>query len=190
MKLIVGLGNIGPHYVNTRHNTGFAVVEAYASHNGMEWSDKRAFKAHIAEGNVHGEKIILAQPTTYYNLSGEAVRAIKDFYKIDNQDILVVHDELDLPYGTIRVRHGGSDAGNNGIKSIITHVGDDFSRIRIGIANERAATIDAADFVLSRFNSEEVAQWPDIMHHAQDAINRFIDPHQKLEHTSVRVSAE
>jgi peptidyl-tRNA hydrolase, PTH1 family len=188
MKLIIGLGNIGPHYEGTRHNAGFAALEAFAAQHNLEWTTKEKFKAMTAEGVIEGQKVILAKPTTYYNLTGEAVRAIKDFYKVDNADIVVIHDELDLPFGTVRVRSGGSDAGNNGIKSIAAHVGVDVARVRIGIANEHLATIDAADFVLSRPTKEEAEQWPHVIHEAVQFIESFIDPNKKFEHASVRIS--
>lgn len=187
MKLIVGLGNIGPHYDGTRHNAGFSVLDAFAGAHNLEWITKDKFKAMITEGFIAGEKVLLAKPTTYYNVSGEAVRAIKDFYKLENIDIMVVHDELDLAYGVVRARVGGSDAGNNGIKSLSQHIGDDVARVRIGIANDRLATTDAADFVLSRFNKEEADNWPHVAREAIRFIEQFIDPNQKFEHTSVRI---
>jgi peptidyl-tRNA hydrolase, PTH1 family len=187
MKLVIGLGNIGSQYDGTRHNAGFAVLDAIAGQHGLEWVAKAKFKALAAEGVIAGQKVILAKPTTYYNLSGETVRAIKDFYKIDNGDIVIVHDELDLPFGTVRARSGGSDAGNNGMKSIATHIGTDVARIRIGIASEHLANIDAADFVLSRPTKEEAEQWPQATSHAAQLVMQFIDPNQKFEHMSVRI---
>lgn len=157
VKLIVGLGNIGPEYEKTRHNAGFIAVNNFAVRHGLQWQEKSKFRAAIAEGGVEDQKIILAKPTTYMNLSGEALRAIKDFYKITNDDILVIHDELALPFGTVRTRIGGNDAGNNGIKSVIGHIGPDFARIRIGIENDKRPLLEAADFVLSRFTAEEQA---------------------------------
>lgn len=174
MKLIIGLGNHDSHYDNTRHNAGFAVVDAFASANNMEWQLKDKFKAAIAEGAVGGEKIIVVKPQTYYNLSGEAALAVKQFYKIDNANVLVVHDELALPFGTLRTRIGGSDAGNNGLKSIIATVGADVARVRIGIANEFTGRQDAADFVLGRFTADEQAKMPDIKKHALELLDVFI----------------
>lgn len=155
-KLIVGLGNIGREYENTRHNVGFLAIEDYAAREGVDWHEKPKFKAFIAEKTVGSTKVILAKPTTFMNLSGEAVRAIKDFYKLENDDVIIIHDELDLPFGTIRTRIGGSSAGNNGIKSISSHIGDTYARIRIGIGNELLPRIGAHDFVLSRFSHEEM----------------------------------
>lgn len=186
MKLIVGLGNIGAHYDGTRHNVGFAILEVLAAAHNLEWQAKDKFKAHIAEGVLHGQKVMLVKPTTYYNLVGEAIRAIKDFYKIDNTDILLVHDELALPYGTLRTRTAGSDAGNNGVKSVITHVGSDVARVRVGIANDLLPQQDAADFVLGHFTKEEREQWPAIQREATELIQAFIDENKTFGHTSVR----
>jgi PTH1 family peptidyl-tRNA hydrolase len=174
MKLIIGLGNIGAHYDGTRHNVGFAAVDAFAAANGLEWVQKDKFKASIAEGQVAGQKTILAKATTYYNLTGEAARAIKDFYKLDNTDILAIHDELALPFGTVRTRIGGSDAGNNGIKSLIAHLGGDFARIRIGIANDHLAHYGTADFVLAPLTHDERTQFTDIATNAGNLIRTFL----------------
>lgn len=188
MKLIVGLGNIGAHFTGTRHNVGFAVLDNFATAHGLEWTPKEKFKSVVAEASIYGQKIILAKPTTFYNLSGEAVRAIKDFYKIDNTDILVIHDELALPFSTIRIRPNGSDAGNNGIKSIINHCGADFARIRVGIANDISARYDAADFVLGHFSATELADWPKIAKKACQHIDLFINPDQTFAHTSEKIA--
>jgi peptidyl-tRNA hydrolase, PTH1 family len=190
MKLIIGLGNSDAHYDGTRHNTGFAVLDAIAAAQHFEWNTKDKFKTQIAEGMIHNEKVILAKPTTYYNLSGEAVQALKDFYKLANADIVVVHDELALPFGTVRSRGSGSDAGNNGIKNIVQHVGEDFARVRVGIANDHTPAADAADFVLGRLTKEESEQWPHVVRQASELVYQFIDPNKKFEHMSVRISVE
>lgn len=174
MKLVIGLGNIGPTYDGTRHNVGFMVLDSFARAHNLDWQTKDKFKAAIAEGLVGTEKVILLKPTTYYNLSGEAVLAAKQFYKIENSHILVVHDELALSFGTLRTRVGGSDAGNNGLKSIIAHVGPDVARIRVGIATDISAKQDAADFVIGRFSHQERTQFADIQKHALDLIGAFI----------------
>lgn len=185
MKLIVGLGNIGPHYDGTRHNIGFAIIEVFAARNNLAWQDKEKFKAHIAEGIVGNQKVIVMRPTTYYNLVGDAVQVVKHFYKIDNHDILAVHDELALPFGVVRTRPDGSAAGNNGIKSIIAAVGDTFPRIRVGIANPLLAKMDAADFVLGRFSHEEIQKLNDIKKHAATLIEAFVDG--AFEHTTIEL---
>lgn len=185
MKLIVGLGNLGAQYSGTRHNVGFAVVDAVAREHELTWQVKDRFKAAIAEGMVEGEKILLLKPHTYYNLSGEAVLAAAQFYKINPQDIVVIHDELALPFGTVRTRLGGSDAGNNGLKSIIGAIGPGIARIRIGIANEHTARADAADFVLGRFTTTEAQKLPDIQNHALTFVTAFM--HESFEHTTTQV---
>jgi PTH1 family peptidyl-tRNA hydrolase len=174
MKLIIGLGNIGAHYDGTRHNVGFAAADAFAQAHSLTWAQKDKFKAIVAEGVLGGEKVIVAKATTYYNLTGEAARAIKDFYKIDNADILAIHDELALPFGTVRTRRGGSDAGNNGIKSLIVHLGDDFARVRVGIANDHLANYDTADFVLAPLNRDERQQFATITITIRDIIHDFL----------------
>lgn len=190
MKLIVGLGNIGAHFDGTRHNVGFAVLDAFAASQNWEWITKEKFKAAIAEGHYAGQKVLLVKPHTFYNLSGEAARAVRDFYKVDNADVVVVHDELALPFGTVRTRSSGSDAGNNGIKSIIAHLGDDVARIRVGIANDHLANYDAADFVLARLAAGEQSQWPQLQREIFTLLHDFIDPKKKFGHTSVRIEQE
>lgn len=175
MKLIVGLGNPEERFKHTRHNVGFRVLSEYGAEKGAEFLGKDKFRAYIAELNIGGEKVILAKPTTYYNLVGESVRLISDFYKIAPEDILVIHDELALPFGTIRTRLGGSDAGNNGIKSVNQHIGDKTARIRIGVYNELRDRIDDADFVLSNFTKEEdEALENGLYKKAIEIIDRFI----------------
>lgn len=155
MKLIFALGNAEPRYENTRHNIGFWVLDRYATSHEAEWRVHDKFRAHVAEVMVNNEKIILAKPTTYYNLVGESARKIMDFYKLTPADILIIHDDLALPLGTIRTRIGGSDAGNNGIKSLNQHVGESTSRLRIGITTEAREQIDDANFVLGKLTKSE-----------------------------------
>lgn len=187
MKFIIGLGNTGSHYDHTRHNCGFAMLNFLARQwDCNEWQDKPKFKAIISQAIVADEKVILAKPTTYYNLSGEAVRTIKDFYRIALTDILVIHDELALPIGTLRTRLEGSDAGNNGIKSINQHIGTGFARIRIGIANEQVAHQDAADFVLARFTHSEQQKLDELAPHVQQFAEDFIQENKQFTPTSVK----
>lgn len=155
MKLIIGLGNPGTKYDGTRHNVGFTLINALAKEWSGEFQDKPKFRAHIAEIVIEGERILLVKPTTFYNLTGESIRAIRDFYKLGNSDILVIHDDMALPFGTIRTRLSGSDAGNNGIKSLNQHLGDDYARIRVGIWSEHRENIDATDFVLGKLSAAE-----------------------------------
>lgn len=157
MKLIIGLGNPEPRYDGTRHNVGFWVVDNYAAHSGLVFQPKTKFKAAVAELNRAGGNVILAKPLTYYNLSGEAVRALADFYKLSPRDILLVHDEVALPCGTIRTRRGGGDAGNNGVKSVTAHMGDGTARLRIGTHHDSREHMDDADFVIGQFTNDESA---------------------------------
>ncbi|MBI3494871.1 aminoacyl-tRNA hydrolase [Candidatus Saccharibacteria bacterium] len=180
MKLIVGLGNPDKKYENTRHNTGFMTVDRLAG----EWTEKPKFHGQISEKDVDGEKVIFYKPSTYYNDSGIGVRSVKDFYKLDNCDILVIHDELDLPFGTVRSRIGGSDAGNNGIKSLNAHLGEDYARIRVGIGQEDRRENDI-NFVLSGFNKEESDNLPLVLDLADKLVQEFISG--DLEHISHKI---
>lgn len=172
VHLIVGLGNIGPEYAKTRHNAGFMATEAYRVKDGLpDWQEKPKFKSFTSEGFLDGKKIVLVKPTTLMNLSGESVRALKDFYKIGNNDITVIHDELDLPFGTVKTKKGGGSAGHNGLKSLIKHIGEDFNRIRIGIKNDQLEQIDSADFVLANFSKVEQKQLGEII---QAAISNMV----------------
>lgn len=156
MKIIFAQGNPGKQYERTRHNVGFIVLDTLADKEGGEWRTDSKFKADIAELQLAGEKVLLVKPLSYYNETGQVARAIVDFYKLDPaSDVLVIHDELALPFGTIRIREKGSDAGNNGIKSLNSHLGPNYNRIRIGVWNELRDRMDDAAFVLSMFSKEE-----------------------------------
>jgi peptidyl-tRNA hydrolase, PTH1 family len=155
--LIVGLGNIGKEYDETRHNIGFQCVDEFAKNQEFDaWVEKKDLKCLLTSKNIGDTRVILIKPTTFMNKSGEAVQATSHFYKIPPENILVVHDELDIPFGQIRTRKGGSDAGNNGIKSTIQHIGDSFGRLRIGI--KAPTKMQAPDFVLAKFSEEEKVQ--------------------------------
>lgn len=156
MKIIFAQGNPGKQYERTRHNVGFIALDALAAKEGVEWRLTTKFNAEIAELTLLGEKVLLVKPRSFYNETGQVARAIIDFYKADPaKDVLVIHDELALPFGTIRIREKGSDAGNNGIKSLNAHLGPAYARIRIGIWNELRDQIDDAAFVLSKFTENE-----------------------------------
>lgn len=155
MKMIVGLGNPGPEYTYTRHNLGFQVVTAYAAALGTGYKMKEKFQTCLAETTLHQQKVLLVKPMTFYNNTGSTVQALSHFYKIPPDNVLIVHDELALPFGTIRTRIGGSDAGNNGVRSISAHIGTDTSRVRIGIGQEVRHSQDDASFVLSRLDAEQ-----------------------------------
>ncbi len=184
MKLILGQGNPDTKYDCTRHNVGFHVLDEFARSHDLIWSEKSKFKAMLAETTIDGEKVVLIKPTTYYNETGISARKIVDFYSLDPvKDLLVIHDDLALPFGTIRTRKQGSDAGNNGIKSLNTHLGSDYHRIRIGVWSELRDRMDDAEFVLSRFNKEESEQLGSkIIPHVLERIEQFC--HETLEPTS------
>lgn len=158
MKLIFAQGNPGPEYASSRHNIGFMALDYMCKHRELaKFQQKSKFQALLSEFLYKDEKIILAKPTTFYNQTGQAARAIADFYGIRPDDILVIHDELALEFGTVRVRNNGSDAGNKGIRSLIAHLGPDFWRIRVGIKNDLAERMQGADFVLASFSQAEKA---------------------------------
>jgi len=151
MFLIVGLGNPGQEYQKTRHNVGFMVLDAFASTCGFSFEENRPFKAHISKTELHGQSIIFAKPQTYMNLSGQAVAAIANFYKIKPQNILVICDDLSLELGTLRLRASGSSGGQKGLENIINLLGSqDVLRLRLGIG-PRPNFIDAANYVLGKF---------------------------------------
>lgn len=157
MKVIFAQGNPGQKYDKSRHNVGFMALDTLAASLEAKWVQKPHFTALIAEATIDGQKAILVKPATFYNETGLSARKIADFFKISiSDDLLVVHDDIDLPFGTIRIRQQGRDAGNNGIKSLITHLGDNFHRIRIGTDNELRAQISEIDFVLAKFNDTEM----------------------------------
>ena len=155
MYLIVGLGNPGREYVGTRHNIGFEVVDALCSKHDIKLS-KEKFRAVFGDGIIAGEKVIVAKPQTYMNLSGESVREIADWYKIDSEHIIVIYDDISLPTGKLRVREKGSAGGHNGIKNIIYQLQTDvFPRIKVGTGMPDNPDYDIKDYVLGKFSKEE-----------------------------------
>lgn len=154
--LVIGLGNVGEQYQNTRHNIGFEVLDNFAKINGFpDWLNKKDLRSAVSVHTINGTRVILAKPTTLMNLSGEAASAIQRFYRIYNQNIVVVHDELAIAFGSLRTRVGGSDAGHNGVRSLIQHIGDDFGRLRIGIGSELSQKSNSVDYVLRKFSKTE-----------------------------------
>lgn len=154
--LIIGLGNIGKKYDNTRHNIGFACLDHFAKVQDFPaWIEKKDLKSQLTMHTLGDVRVILAKPTTYMNSSGEAAQALQRFYKINNSQTIVVHDEIDIAFGLIRTRLGGGSAGHNGLNSAIQHINENFARIRIGIGPKIPSEIDSADFVLSKFSKKE-----------------------------------
>ncbi len=168
--LVVGLGNPGLQYKLNRHNVGFMAVEKVAQKVGIEFS-KKEFGGTCGFGLYDGNgKMIVFKPQTYMNNSGEPVRQIMRFHKIENRDMVVIHDEVDLPVGSIQVKLGGGSAGHNGIKSLIRNLGSDFARVRIGVGKPLVAGIETADHVLSDFKKDEAAQIEGSIKKAVDAV--------------------
>lgn len=173
MKIIVGLGNPGAKYAGTRHNVGFAVLDELAERHNIR-IDTAKHKALIGKGIIDGEKVILAMPQTFMNLSGESVRAIMDFYKCTVEDLIVVYDDIDLDVGKLRIRQKGSAGGHNGMKNIIQHVGSqEFVRIRVGVG-KKPDHMDLADYVLSRFGKEDLANIRESCDNACDAVETIL----------------
>lgn len=170
MFLIVGLGNPGREYQNTRHNIGFDVIDKLAEAEGIDVLEKK-HKAIIGKGCVAGQKCVLAKPITYMNLSGESVRALADYYKIDtSSELIVISDDISLDVGQIRVRKKGSAGGHNGLKSIIAHLGHDgFMRVKMGVG-EKPRGWDLADYVLGHFSGPERELMDDACERAAEAI--------------------
>lgn len=152
MKLIVGLGNPGSKYEKTRHNIGFEVINYLQKDLGIT-NEKEKFQGLISEKNIDGEKVLFLKPQTFMNLSGNSIIEVINFYKLNPKtDLVVIYDDMDLPVGKLRVKEKGSSGGHNGIKSIISHLGDEFLRIKCGIGKPKDNTID---FVLGQFSKSE-----------------------------------
>lgn len=186
MKIIFAQGNPEDKYAHTRHNVGWQILDAYAEQQSASFKPEKKFHADIATIGQGDEKVLLVKPTTYYNETGRSARAIVDFYKLDPAtDILVVHDDLALPLGTLRVREKGSDAGNNGIKSLNTHLGESYHRLRIGVWSEPRNHVDDVTFVLGKFSAEEQGQLNEaITPKAAEIIDSFVaDSHQITSHS-------
>lgn len=173
--LMVGLGNVGKDYDGTRHNIGFECLDAFAdAHEFGEWTQKKDLKCLLNMKILGDIRVILIKPTTMMNLSGEAAQKVAHFYKVHHEQIVAVHDELAIPFGQIRTRWGGSDAGNNGIKSLIAHIGKDFGRVRVGIDDDKPAKMEASDYVLAKFTKEEQAQLPYLKREAVSILTEFV----------------
>lgn len=173
--LLVGLGNPEDKYMGTRHNVGFEVVNYFAKANDFPgWVLKKDLKSFISSKNIGEVKVVIIKPVTFMNSSGEAVAAVQRFYRIYNKDSLVAYDELDIKFGQLRTRSGGGDAGHNGVKSLIQHVGEDFGRLRVGVGSEISQKANAVDFVLGKFTKKEQGKLDLILREANELINGFI----------------
>lgn len=174
--LLVGLGNIGKEYDGTRHNTGFACLDHFvAKTDGMsDWINKSDLRCHLSTGRVGDTRVLAIKPTTLMNLSGEAVQLVSNFYKVAPGDTAIIHDELDINFGLVRLRVGGSAAGHNGVKSIIKHFGEDTGRIRVGIGPKHPEQIDSADYVLGKFDKTEVEQLPNMYREVTALLSEYL----------------
>lgn len=169
MKLIVGLGNPGPQYLLSRHNAGFLVVEALAREENIGIKTVR-FDSLLGRGSISGVPVILAKPQTFMNLSGTAVERLVRFFKIDIEDVIVIHDDLDLSQGDVRVKISGGDGGHKGLRSVINHLaGSEFVRVRLGIGKASEKRM-IEDYVLERFSEDELKLLPDIITEASNAV--------------------
>lgn len=152
MYVIAGLGNPGKKYENTRHNIGFITLDFLAEKYDIK-INKIKHKALVGEGRISGQKVLLVKPQTYMNLSGESLREVMDYYKVDMENMIVIYDDIDLPAGNVRIRKKGSAGTHNGMRSIVQHLGDNFPRIRMGIGDDRKGNL--ADFVLGCFSKTD-----------------------------------
>ncbi|HVJ50469.1 aminoacyl-tRNA hydrolase [Desulfitobacterium sp.] len=172
MKLIVGLGNPGAQYAETRHNVGFLLLDTWAEKLKLDFRPK--FQGLMAETQEAGERVFLLKPQTFMNLSGRSIRELTQFYKIPSKDILVVHDDMDLPLGRIRLRQSGSAGGHNGIKSTIAEIGtEEFWRLKIGIGRPLAGW-DPARYVLASFTKDEVPSMEDVLDRGQEVLRLWV----------------
>ncbi|MFK8015190.1 MAG: aminoacyl-tRNA hydrolase [Gammaproteobacteria bacterium] len=168
IRLIAGLGNPGGQYEQTRHNAGFWFVDQLARHAGATLRHENKFHGDVAKTRIDGHDVWLLKPDTFMNLSGQAVSAVARFYKIDTSEILVVHDEIDLPPGTVRLKKGGGHGGNNGLRDIIAKLGRDFIRLRVGVGRPQHSS-EVTNYVLRRPTSDE-----------QISIERAMDEGEKV----------
>lgn len=174
--LLVGLGNPGKEYELTRHNVGFICMDAFVDKtDGMEdWLVKKDLKCLTSSGRVGDARVIAIKPNTYMNLSGQAVQAAANFYKLSAENIIVVHDELDIDFGQIRLRMGGASAGHNGIKSISQAMGEDYGRVRVGIGPKKPAAIKSEDYVLQKFSEKEQSQLANLTQEVSAVLSEFV----------------
>ncbi len=174
MKLVVGLGNVGEKYCFTRHNVGFMVVDKWAIMNDVTFKEDKKLKCFIAKYKSGMEDIMLIKPTTFMNLSGEAVIAVMNYYKIDISDVIIVYDDLSLELGKMRFRPSGSDGGHNGIKSIIKHLGtSSFARLKVGIGPQ--PPIPAENFVLQNFYKDQLETLKPVLKKSIEGVQYYFE---------------
>lgn len=174
--LLVGLGNVGKEYDLTRHNIGFQCLDEFVSKTDemQDWIEKKDLKCLLSSGQLGDKRVIAIKPTTFMNLSGEAVQAVANFFRVTVGSMVVLHDDLDVDFGQIRLRVGGSSAGHNGIKSVTQHLGEDYGRIRIGIGPKHPDRITSEKFVLQKFSDDEQAQLPNLVREVNAIITEYL----------------
>ena len=173
MKLVAGLGNPGRDYAGTRHNIGFGVIARISDKYNIPLTGKE-HKAICGKGMIGGEKVILAQPQTFMNLSGECVRSLVDYYKLESEDIIIAYDDIDLEVGQLRIRSKGSAGGHNGIKNIISHLGtNEFPRVKVGVGGEPEGG-DLVRHVLGRFSREDEKVIGEVLDVAVEAVETIL----------------
>ena len=174
--LLVGLGNPGKEYDLTRHNAGFECIDEFVSKTTEmdDWIQKKDLKCYLSTGRLGDKRVIAIKPTTFMNLSGDSVQAVLNFYKITPDTVAVVHDDIDVDFGQIRLRVGGSPAGHNGIKSVSQHIGEEYGRIRVGIGPKKPVRIKSEDFVLQKFNKAELGHIDNLKREVVAILNEYI----------------
>jgi len=172
MILLVGLGNPTPDSENNRHNVGFKIIDSINKKFSLS-KQKPKFKGLLTTGNIEGEKIYAIKPLTFMNSSGICIRELLEYFKIDAEDVIVFHDDLDIEFGKIKAKFGGSDAGHNGIASIDKFIGKDYSRVRIGIGKPKNK-IEISDYVLQNFNDDEITGIDKVLENINDSLGVLI----------------
>jgi len=174
--LLVGLGNPGKQYDQTRHNIGYVCIDHFVSKTEelSDWTEKKDLKCWFSTGQLGSNRIIAIKPTTFMNLSGEAVQAVMQFYKVPLEQVTLIHDELDINFGHIRTRIGGSSAGHNGVKSITELVGEETGRIRIGIGPKTPPQMEASDFVLQKFSALQLKEMPALTREVTAMLSEYV----------------
>ena len=173
MKIIAGLGNPGDQYRMTRHNMGFLVADALAEDAGIA-VQKKKFEALLGDGRIGNERVLLVKPQTFMNLSGQSIRQAADFYQKTPEEIIVVHDDLDLPFGTVRIKVGGGDGGHKGIRSLMDHLGGAFTRVRLGIGKAPFKD-DMEHYVLQTFPKADLEALAGVVRKACEAVREILD---------------
>lgn len=187
MYMIAGLGNPTKEYEKTRHNAGFEVIDVLADQMGIEVNEKK-HKALCGKGMLEGQKVILVKPQTFMNLSGESIRAMMDYYKVEPEQVIIIYDDISLEPGQLRIRTKGSAGGHNGMKSIIAHMGtQEFPRIKVGVG-EKPKHMDLADYVLGRFSGEEQKVMKEAFENAAKAATMMVSagPEPAMNHFNAK----